>query len=54
MGVNQMNRESANRYDISETYVLNNNLICANICENILDQSLSSPINVSRMFLLKP
>jgi hypothetical protein len=37
MGVNQMNRVSANRNDISDTYVLNYYLICANICKNILN-----------------
>jgi len=60
VGVNHMNPVSAliiviwNWNDISKTYELNYNLICANSYENILDQSVSSTINVSRMFLLKP
>jgi hypothetical protein len=47
MGVNQMNRISANRNNISETYWLNYFLICA----NIRNQSISSAINVNRMVL---
>jgi hypothetical protein len=59
MGVNQMNFATtliiATRAlnDISETYGLNYNLICANILTS-LKQSAFSTINVSRMFLLKP
>jgi hypothetical protein len=47
MGVNQMNRVSANRNNISETYLLNYFLICA----NVQNQSISSAINVSRIVL---
>jgi hypothetical protein len=45
---------NATRNDISETYGLNYNLICANSCVGFLDHSIFSAVNVNRMLLLKP